>query len=616
MSHHFSNSRSFTLIELLVVVAMIAILSGLLIPSLIKVKDKARREQQNSQEMSNLKGKQGEKLEVRSLPQGDSPIIDSAELKMELLSRTHRLGMDVYTHYEIQCQGDLFFETSKDQNTQNLLLAIPFPEETSEARNVQLRLHVSNGENTFDPPKEPENVLYHQGGIHWSGILPPQKKIKASFAFIAVGRERFVYHLPASRQMRALAIHLGFKGVENPFIPDHALQPTQKTQELFSWEFKNLVSNRPLIIEIPGAKSPLGKVMLLFRLVAVAVLLFGAGLWYLSEQQKPGLLERFRLGHFFLLALNYSLFFILFSVLGFHETFDTWTAMGISAGVSLPLLLLHVSRVVGFAFAFKRMLPLTLFTLALVINGVYGEAYRDYFFTGAVFLLIAYLTLSYEKWFKGREEYHLEKLKYANEDKQKLLQFVTSDLREAVIQAELLLEASKKILMTFSSTPKDISKNYLQQKQKALEDFLGDYSKLLQQTQYLPSEEYWSVSQTGDPLRKEAQRFQEHLKQKVFALENVHQKLEKKETSSEKTKSKNPSSPEKNVHCISCGQPGSSSSYCQDCGILRADLLECKTCHKEVLVPLHLLDPKKSSSLYCTSCGEVLGEIKRRSEAK
>ena len=50
---------------------------------------------------------------------------------------------------------------------------------------------------------------------------------------------------------------------------------------------------------------------MLFRFVGLAVLLFGAGFWYLSEQHKPGALNGFRWSHFLLLATIYSLFFVI-----------------------------------------------------------------------------------------------------------------------------------------------------------------------------------------------------------------------------------------------------------------------------------------------------------------
>lgn len=60
------------------------------------------------------------------------------------------------------------------------------------------------------------------------------------------------------------------------------------------------------------------------------------------------------------------------AVVSFRENMNPWLAMGIAAVFSLPLLLLHISRILNVAFACRRALPLAVFTLGVVINGVYA----------------------------------------------------------------------------------------------------------------------------------------------------------------------------------------------------------------------------------------------------
>jgi hypothetical protein len=71
---------------------------------------------------------------------------------------------------------------------------------------------------------------------------------------------------------------------------------------------------------------------------------------------------------------------------------------------SLPLLVLHVSRVLGLKFALTRVVPLAAFTLGLVVNGVYGGGIRDYVFVAAAIFVIAYVTVSYEGWAAGHDK--------------------------------------------------------------------------------------------------------------------------------------------------------------------------------------------------------------------
>lgn len=163
----------------------------------------------------------------------------------------------------------------------------------------------------------------------------------------------------------------------------------------YQWNFDNLVSNRSINVKLPGAQSPGGRLLTLLRFMAVAVFLFGAGFLYMNESQAPGRLDRFRLGHFALLALNFSLFFIVFGVIIYREHLNVLPALLIAAVGSLPLLTIHVARITDFPFAMKHILPLAVGTLTLVINGVYGGEFRDYGFLALLIALTTYLTITY-----------------------------------------------------------------------------------------------------------------------------------------------------------------------------------------------------------------------------
>ena len=68
--------------------------------------------------------------------------------------------------------------------------------------------------------------------------------------------------------------------------------------------------------------------------------------------------------------------------------------MALAEVSSLPMLVLHVARLIELRFALTRVLPLAALTLGLVLNGVYGGAWRSYVFTACAYIVIAYLTLT------------------------------------------------------------------------------------------------------------------------------------------------------------------------------------------------------------------------------
>lgn len=602
MRQYAKRRLGFTLVELIVVVAMVGLLSAIVLPALLKAAEKARARRNKARQAVTAEAS-SEDLEEGlaqrpQLPQGILPDIESAKISIQLSSSHHRIGMEVHTRFEAAYKGDLVISNPTEDKAP-VRLTVPLPDGTTEARDVFL--YLGSGADR----KEARNVVYDRNGIHWAGTLPPGEPQHAHVTFVASGRERFVLRLPPARRIRDMNVGMTLDTVSPGMIPDDALQPTAAEAKTLTWKYRNLVTDRGIVIDIPGKRSPLGRALLLFRLVGIAVMLFGFGFWYLSDPYRPALLETFRWGHFFLLALTYSLFFVIFAVLAFRGDVGIWTAMAIAAVLAVPLLVLHVSRVTDLTFATTRTIPLAAFTLAMVINGVYGAGLRDYIFIAGIFVAVAFFTVTYKKWAASREE--------ADALRENKVGEAVEKLRAQASAAQAANSAAGNVLKGYPGDRDRDLQGLLREKRKLLAHMLREQSEIAKEFgAMLAMPKGFERSSECRSIRRKSQPLGEVFATSIVELQETTQELEtRKRDYAAEQKEKREKEPvgvpdESRAHCMACGKGSAQTPYCPHCGTPRPRELACKHCGAVFLMPVHLLRRKADGEpTHCLSCGKA-----------
>lgn len=520
------KKRAFTLIELMMVVAMIAVIAAILIPNFLKARENAR--QRHKLALAGAPAATTE-AEVKAPPEpGVAPDIHRLEATMRLSNWSTRLGMDVTNRYRLSYKGSL--QVALPGSGGQAQLRIPFPHQTEEAMNVHLRF--SQGGRSW----EPTDWSVTRWGLVAPLNLRAGENLDVAVEFEAQGRDQLVLELPPAHKLGRLKLQLSAEepGAE---LAEISLQPQQRSACGWSWDFENLVSQSPLVVELPASHSLMGKVLLLCRLAGLAVLLFGLGFWYVGELYRPGCLSRFGWGHFFMLALTYSSFFPALCVLSLGQGMPVSKALAIAAALAQPLLLLHVWRSVNLRFSLFYVLPLADLTLALVVNGVFGETWREPIFLGAGFVAVAFVTLTYPRWRANRQRWQ------------------SSQCRELQTRIQSLQDHAGQLRkLTDQASGQSLLKPALDIAQRQL----NEIEALSIYLQSLDKDQYAGVLASVASLERT----------QPYATQKLSQALEQLQALTPKAVPEHP-------HCLACGQPGCDSVYCGSCGVKKAVALLC-----------------------------------------
>ena len=344
-----------------------------------------------------------------------------------------------------------------------------------------------------------------------------------------------------------------------------------------------------------GGPTRLSQVGGLVELAGPSVLLFGAGFWYAVELHQPGRLDAFRLGHFLLLAATYSLFFVIFGVLGAQEV-PSWLAIAIAATIALPLLIAHVATIVNLRFALRSALPLSLMTMGLVVNHVYGDTAKSFVYLGVACVVVAFVTLSYPQLVRGHESRRL-RLEAQLDD-------ALAGMTKEALTTRQTIANSKALLAVQDPEQLEALREWVERRTDHASRLLVDcesacsiHAEMICATQRMPR------ANLRRNATKIVDQLHNHLPQVRTAVEQAMQAL----ASHRQQRRSEPQT--SGTHCMACGQPGDAEGqFCAACGTPTPERRQCQRCDTVLPLPRHLLaavNRKQTPPVtHCCSCGE------------
>jgi prepilin-type N-terminal cleavage/methylation domain-containing protein len=592
------SERAFTLIELVIVVALIALIAGVLVPAAISRMQRTERPPSSPM-------RQAPPLLAALGGRGIAPRIADAEVRIRLIADPVLDGLRVENRYRAAFRGTFVVE-SADPDADAISIAFPLPAGTTEARDVSLS--VREGTRLV----EPSGVRYSTAGIEWT-TEAPKAPITLVVTYEAAGKDAFSYDVLGGGRADRLLVEVALENAPEVDVPAESLTPTEMREDTLVWRLEHAVASRPIVVELPAGSSSLGKLILMFQLAALGVLSFGAGFWYLSEGAKPGRLDGFRWGHFLLLALNYSLFFVVFGVVVYGGS--PVVALAAASVSSLPLLVLHVARVLDLSFALRSVLPLAAFSLGTVVGAVYLPEHRALLLLGSLLVAMAYVTATHRGFVARRKAASAAALARSKErtlaeappgfDHERItieaardpyeLEAAKAGLRAAARKAKVEVDEALSKLETVSHAAAILLETPIAGDAPAAIAAKEVSAKLAGTLELARRVQRDAATTAPRETAARALRIGATIGIQHESLASALSALSRSASGGAR-------------HCAACGSAREPNApFCPDCGTPRAHAIDCAGCGATFRVPVRVAKRKwRSEALHCERCGHGL----------